>query len=168
MKNEQCRVFFRRISMTDKENCAHVNTMRIIPSLTIKGADKAIELYKKVFGAVEVYPPMMCPLTHTVAHASLKIGESEIFLGEERPEMGCNAISGQAFYVYVPDADAAIKKALAAGLKQDKPTEDMFWGDRMGTVTDSFGIKWTLATHVRDVSPDEMQEAMKKMASKAA
>jgi len=154
--------------MTNKENCSHTNVTRIIPTLAIKGADKAIEHYKKAFGAVETYPPMMCPVRHTVAHASLKIGESEIFLGEECPEMGANAIPGQAFYIYVPDADAAIKKAVQAGLKQDKPAEDMFWGDRMGTVTDPYGIKWTLATHVRDVSPQEMQEAMKKMASKAA
>lgn len=155
--------------MTSKENCTHVNEgTRLIPTLTIKGADKAIEHYKKAFGAVETYPPVMCPDTHTVAHASLTIGASEIFLAEERPERGEKAIPGQSFYIYVPDADAAIEKAVHAGLKQDKPVEDMFWGDRSGTVTDPYGIKWTLATHVRDVSPQEIEKGMKKMASKAA
>ena len=152
--------------MTDKENCAHSNASRLIPTLAIKGADKAIEHYKKAFGAVETYPPMIDPNKKTVAHASLKIGESEIFLGEECAE--AKAVPGQSFYLYVPDVDAAIQKAVQAGLKQDKPAEDMFWGDRMGTVTDPYGIKWTLATYVRDVSPKEMEEAMKKMANKAA
>lgn len=154
--------------MTDKADCAHANMHRLIPTLAIKDAKKAFELYKKAFGAVEAYPPLLCPTTHVLAHGALKIGASELFLGEARPEAGCPASAGQNFMIYVPDADAAIKTALAAGMKEEKAAEDMFWGDRMGTVTDPFGNKWSLATHVRDVSTQEMEEAMKKMGSKAA
>lgn len=153
--------------MTDSQ-CSHAgNKTRLIPQLTLKNCDKAIEHYKKAFGAVETHK-MMCPVTGVVAHAGLKIGDTEIFLGEERPEMGCHAIKGQSFYIYVPDADAAMKKAVDAGLKEEKPAADQFWGDRMGTITDPYGITWNLGTHVRDVTPKEMEEAMKKMMGKAA
>lgn len=154
--------------MTNQDsNCAHAHKHRLIPTLAIKGADKAIEQYKKAFGAVEAYR-MACPKTGAIMHACLKFGETEIFMCEENPQMGAIATQNQSFYLYVPNADEAMKQATKAGCKELKPAEDMFWGDRNGTVADSFGIKWTLATHVRDVSPQELEEAVKKMAGKAA
>ena len=143
--------------------CSSAGKHRIVPTLAIKGADKAIEHYKKAFGAVETHK-MLCPQTGVVAHCGLKIGESEIYLGEENPKMGAVAGQGLSFYIYVPNADDAMKQATKAGLKEVQPVQDMFWGDRTGSVMDPYGIKWTVATHVRDVSEKEMQDAMKKMA----
>ncbi|TAL40039.1 MAG: VOC family protein [Alphaproteobacteria bacterium] len=153
---------------SNKESaCASAGQICVIPTLTIKGADKAIEQYKKAFGAAEEHM-LRCPETGVVAHCGLKIGESMLFITEENKERGCIAATNQTFYLYVPDADEAMKKAIKAGLKETQKTENMFWGDRMGVVTDPYGIKWSLATHVRDVSPKEMETAMKKMSGKAA
>ena len=144
--------------------CSNMNRHRVIPALAIKGADKAIEHYKKAFGAVETHK-MLCPQTGVIAHAGLKIGETELFISEENPKMGCVAGQGLSFYIYVPNTDDAMKQATKAGLKEVQAAQDMFWGDRMGTVSDAYGIKWSLATHVRDVTEKEMHDAMKKMAS---
>ena len=152
---------------TEKSGCEHASKTRLIPTLMLKGADKAIETYKKAFGAVEQYK-MMCPVRHVVAHASLKIGDSELFITEENADMGMIPATNQAFYLYVPNVDDFMKTAVTAGLKQDEAPQEMFWGDRMGSLTDAYGISWNVATHVRDVSDQEMQEAMKKMGSKAA
>lgn len=147
--------------------CSTAGITCVIPTLTIKGADKAIEHYKKAFGAIEEHR-LLCPVSGNVAHCGLKIGASAIFITEENRERGCIAGTNQTFYIYVPDADESMKKAIKAGLKETQKAEDMFWGDRMGTVTDPYGIKWSLVTHVRDVSPKEMEAAMKKMSNKAA
>ena len=153
--------------MSDSTSPKVGNRQRAIPQIITKNADKAIEHYKKAFGAVEQYR-MMCPITHVLAHASIKIGETEFFLAEERPEAGCMGATNQSFFMYVPDVDATLKQSVAAGLKQEKPAEDQFWGDRMGVVKDPYGIQWMIATHVRDVSPQEMEEAMKKMGKEKA
>ncbi len=152
---------------TENSDCEHANKTRLISTLVLKGADKAIETYKKAFGAVEQYK-MMCPVRHVVAHASLKIGESELFITEENVEMGMIPATNQSFYLYVPNVDDFMKNAVKAGLKQEDAPQDMFWGDRMGSLTDAYGISWSVATHVRDVPEQEMVEAMKKMGSKAA
>lgn len=144
--------------------CSSAHSHRVVPTLTIKGADKAIEHYKKAFGAVETHK-LLCPQTGAIAHAGLKIGETELFVTEENPKMGCVAGQGLSFYIYVPNADDAMKQAVKAGLKEKQAVQDMFWGDRMGSLTDAYGISWTVATHVRDVTEKEMHEAMKKMAS---
>jgi PhnB protein len=144
------------------ENCPHGGTVRAIPVFTVKGADKALEHYKKAFGATETYPPMKGP-DGAIMHASFHIGETEFFVTEENVERGCVAGQNQSFYIYVPDADEGMQKALGAGLTEFKKTEDMFWGDRMGMVTDPYGIKWSIATHMRDVSPQEMESAAKNM-----
>ena len=143
------------------------SSVRAIPVLILKNADKAIDHYKKAFGAEETHL-MLCPKTGVVAHAGLKIGETEFFITEENAKMGCVATPGQSFYLYVPDADKAFATAKKAGLKEVQPVTDQFWGDRTGTLSDAYGLKWSVATHVRDVSPKEMEEAMKKMAQKAA
>jgi PhnB protein len=142
--------------------CAHAGkSVRAIPILILKNADKALEHYKKAFGAEETHR-MMCPKTGVVAHAGLKIGETEFFVTEERPEMGCTASPGQSFYLYVPDADKAFETAKKAGLKEVQPVADQFWGDRYGTLTDPFGYTWGIATHKEDLSPAEMGERAQK------
>lgn len=143
----------------------------VTPHLVIRGARKAIEFYKQAFGAVEV---MLMPGMdgQSVMHAEIKIGDSIVFLADEFPnspvaapeKFGGTTVS---LHVYVPNADAVFKQAVAAGAKVSMPMMDMFWGDRYGQVVDPFGHHWSIATHVEDVPPEEMgkraAEAMKKM-----
>lgn len=132
--------------------------------LSIEGADKAIELYKKAFGAT-VDDRMECPETGKVMHATLTIGDSKVMLGEVMPDcpMGSTKAS---LCLYVPDADASFKKATSAGLKSAMEPEDMFWGDRMGSVTDPFGNSWSIATHTKDMSKGEIEKAAKEWMQK--
>jgi len=143
----------------------------ITPFLTVRGADRAIDFYRKAFGA-EVLGRMNGPDGKTVMHAELKIGDSRIFLGDEIPGMDCSSPetlggSPSGFYLYVRDVDEAFRKAVAAGATVKRPLENMFWGDRTGSLQDPFGHKWDLATRVEDVPPDEMKrrgaEFFKKM-----
>jgi PhnB protein len=131
----------------------------ITPSLVLNGAAKAIDLYKKAFGAQELYR-MEVPGTGKLMHACLVIGNSKIFLSDTDPKMSATP-STSSFYLYMDDVDAAFTQAKKAGLNELVPVQDMFWGDRMGAVEDSFGIRWTLATHVREVSQEEMEAARK-------
>ena len=137
----------------------------LTPALNVDGAAKAIELYKKAFNANELYR-MECPESGKIMHACLQIGDSKIFLADVNP--ACGGPSASTFYVYLPDVDASFKQATSAGLSELFAPQDMFWGDRTGTVKDSFGNSWTLATHVRDVSPAEMEEGRKNFGKKAA
>ena len=103
-----------------------------------------------------------------VMHAELQIGDSVIMMGEEDPQNPCRSaetlgISPVSFYIYVEDVDEAFKTAVAAGAKVRMPVEEMFWGDRAGTVDDPFGYGWFLATHTRDLTMDEIQEGAKAM-----
>jgi len=140
----------------------------LTPSLVVDGAARAMELYTKAFGATELYR-MPCLDTGKIMHACVQIGSSKIFLTDLNPQMGCATASSSSFYVYLDDVDAAFRRAVQAGLQEKFPVTDMFWGDRTGCVKDPFGISWTLASHVRDVSPQEMEEGRKKfMAQKAA
>lgn len=130
--------------------------------LTVDNAARAIEFYSEAFGAKELY---RLPMGDMIGHAEVKIGDTHIMLSDEFAEMnirGPNARGGPtaAFMIYVADADAAFAKAIKAGAKQDRAVEDQFWGDRMGSVIDPFGHKWSLATHVEDISPEEMQKRM--------
>ena len=127
----------------------------ITPSLNLNGAAKAIELYSKAFGAQELYRMEFPGNTGKIMHACLMIGNSKIFLSDANPEMGCGPSSSN-FYLYMDDVDMAFKQARAAGLDEMMAPADMFWGDRTGTVRDNFGNSWTLATHVRDVTSEEM------------
>ena len=128
----------------------------ITPSLVLKDAGAAIELYTKAFGATEEYR-MNCPETGKVMHACLNIGSSKLFLADEMPGCGSSTANSQ-FYLYVPDVDASVKKAASAGLEQTMAPEDMFWGDRLGNVKDKFGNSWTIATHKKDPSEAEMNK----------
>jgi PhnB protein len=135
----------------------------ITPYLVVKGAAKAIDYYKKAFGATEIM--RMAAPDGTVGHAELKIGDSIFMMGEEMPQMGYRAPQGSTpvgLMLYVDDADRVFKQAIAAGGRVDKEVKDQFYGDRNGTLYDPFGHMWTIATHVEDVSPDEMKRRMAK------
>ena len=130
--------------------------------LTVDDAAKAIDFYIAAFGARELF---RLPMGDRLGHAEITIGDTHVMLSDEFAEMnikGPNARGGPtaAFMIYVEDADAAFAKAIKAGARQDRAVEDQFWGDRMGSVFDPFGHKWSLATHVEDVSPEEMQKRM--------
>ena len=140
----------------------------ITPTLNIDGAAEAIELYKNAFGArveMRVDNPKG---DGKVLHSCLLIGNSKIFVADLCPEMGSGSPSKSTFYLYVDDVDSAFAKAQKSGLAEKSVPQDMFYGDRTGVLTDKFGNTWCLATHVRDVSKDEMDKAMKQMSNKAA
>jgi PhnB protein len=144
----------------------------VTPYLIIKGAARAIEYYKKVFGATETVH--MPGPDGKVGHAELKIGDSHIMLADENPSMGQGHTSATtigaspiSLYVYLPDVDKVFDRAIAEGGKVLKPVQDQFYGDRSGFLQDPFGHLWGVATHVEDVSPQEMKERMKKLAPAA-
>lgn len=129
------------------------------PYLIVKGAENAIDFYKKAFGATELFrfpaPGGM------VGHAELKIGNSPIMLADEAPEMDARSpqtLGGTAMSIllYVSDVDAQFKQAVAAGAKVLKPVQDQFYGDRSGFLEDPFGHRWGLATHKEDLSIEEV------------
>jgi PhnB protein len=139
----------------------------VTPYLIVKGAAQAIEYYKKVFGATEVM--RMEQPGGKIGHAELKIGNSVIMLADENPNMGQGHASATtigtspvSIYVYLPDVDRVVERAVAAGAKTLKPVQDQFYGDRSGFIQDPFGHLWGIATHVEDVSPEEMAERAKK------
>ena len=143
----------------------------VIPYLYIKGAAKAVEFYKSVFGATQ-FVRMDGP-DGSVMHAEMRIGDSMIMLSDEHPKMG--ALSPQSvggspitLHLYVENVDAVIQKAVDAGAKLDRPVKDQFYGDRTGSLTDPFGHKWYVATHVEDVSPEELKKRAAAAMSQAA
>jgi PhnB protein len=140
------------------------------PYLIVKGAARAIDFYKDVFGATEL---MRFPdPSGRVAHAEIKIGDSVIMLAEEYPEMGARSpesLGGTpvGLMLYVTDVDALFERAIKAGAKEVKAVKDQFYGDRSGTLTDPFGHQWTISTHIEDVSIEEVQRRMKAMSAGA-
>jgi PhnB protein len=134
--------------------------------LIIRDAASAIDYYKKAFGATEV---MRFPGPDgKIGHAELKIAGGNIMLADESPEMGhrgvqSNGGSPVSLLFYVPDVDKRFEQAIAAGGKVKNPVKDQFYGDRSGTLTDPFGLMWTIATHKEDVSVSDMQKRMEKM-----
>jgi len=133
----------------------------ITPYLIVNDGAGAIEFYKKAFGATEIM--RMPGPDGKVAHAELKIGDSQIMLADVCPEMAANspqALGGSpvSFLLYVEDVDAAAEQALAAGAKTLKPVEDRFYGDRSGTFADPFGHQWHISTHKEDVLPEEISK----------
>jgi PhnB protein len=129
------------------------------PYLIVDGAAKALEFYKRAFDATE---RMRMPGPGgKIGHAEVSIGDSVIMLADEHPEIGArgpHAYGGTpvSLHLYVPDVDATVKKAVAAGAKLVNPVADKFYGDRMGTIEDPFGHRWHVSTHLEDVPPDEM------------
>ena len=142
----------------------------VTPYLVVKGAAAAIDYYKKVFGATE--RGRMEGPGGTIAHAELTIGDSTIMLADEAPGMGHRgpkAIGGTpvSLVLYVEDVDTVFKRATDAGGKTVRPVENQFYGDRMGTLEDPFGHLWSIATHVEDVSVEEMKRRQQEMGKKA-
>jgi PhnB protein len=139
----------------------------LTPYLIVRGGAAAIDFYKKAFGAVELFRMPMPD--GKLGHAEIKIGNSVIMLADEAPERGATAPdpkTGYAvgFMVYVEKVDAVFDQAVKAGAKVIMPVKNQFYGDRSGTVADPFGHKWTIGTHVEDVSPEEMTKRMADMA----
>lgn len=144
----------------------------VTPYLVVDDAAGAIEFYKTAFGAKEV---LRMPMGDRIGHAEILIGDSHVMLADEFPEhdiKGPKARGGatSSLMIYLPDVDTAFKRALDAGAKTDPRMElkDQFYGDRSGTVIDPFGHKWTLATHVKDVSEEDMRKSMDAMAKEFA
>lgn len=143
----------------------------VTPMLSVRDAAGAIDFYKRALNAQERF--RMPGPDGKVAHAELQIGDSVIMLGEEDPSRGCASpasLKGTpvTFYLYLPDVDAAFKRATGAGATVRMAVSNMFWGDRYGEVEDPFGYRWGLATHVEDLTPEEIarrgRAAMAEMA----
>ncbi len=142
----------------------------VTPHLVCAGAADAIEFYKKAFNAVEMV--RLPGPGGKIMHALLRIGDSSVMLVDEFPDWGSfgpKTLKGSpvTIHLQVDDVDATVNQAVAAGAKVIMPVADMFWGDRYGQIDDPFGHHWSVATHVRDVSPEEMQQAMQKMGESA-
>jgi PhnB protein len=138
----------------------------VTPHLICAGAAKAIEFYKAAFGATE--QARLPGPDGRLMHASVKIGDSQVMLVDEMPEWGAlgpKSLKGSpvTIHLYVDDVDAVVARAVSAGAKVTMPVADQFWGDRYGKLEDPFGHHWSVATHVRDVSMEEAQKAMRQM-----
>ena len=148
----------------------------LTPHLIVRDADQAIEFYKKAFGAELMGDVARMP-NGKVMHAQIRIGDSYLMLNDEMPEYGAlspasGGSSSVTIHIYTSDVDSAFKRATDAGAQVKMPLADQFWGDRYGVVSDPSGHKWSLATHVKDISQDEMRkgmtEAMAKMPARQA
>jgi PhnB protein len=131
-------------------------------------ATAAIEFYKKAFNAVET--GRMPGPEGKLIHALIRIGDSPVMLVDEFPDwgsLGPKALKGSpvTIHLYVEDVDAVVNRAVAAGAKVTMPLEDTLWGDRYGKLEDPFGHQWSVATHIRDVNPEEMRRAAEKACS---
>jgi PhnB protein len=135
----------------------------VTPFLTVRDAANAISFYEKAFGAKS--RGVMKGPDGKVMHAELQIGDSIIMLSDEFPDYGAlspQSLNGSAagLHIYVENADAAFDRAVKAGAQVEMPVSDQFWGDRYGRLRDPYGHKWSIATHVKDLSMDEMKHAM--------
>ena len=147
--------------MTSKVNHIPEGFYTVTPYLIIKDAAKAIEFYKQAFGATEVL--RIASPDGKIGHAEIKIGDSHIMLGDEMAEMGYlspQSLGGTpvTMMIYVEDVDTVAGQAVAAGAQVLKPVENQFYGDRAGSFTDPFGHQWHIATHIEDVSPEEVRK----------
>jgi PhnB protein len=141
----------------------------VTPYLIVRGAAKAIDFYKRAFGAVELF--RFDGPDGTLGHAEIKIGNSPIMLADgmsDYPDPLTLGGTGVSFMLYVPDVDAAFARAIAAGATVKRPVADQFYGDRTGTLADPFGHVWSIGTHVEDVSPEEMDRRHKELMKSGA
>jgi PhnB protein len=148
--------------MTTKVKAIPEGFHAVTPHLTLKDSKKAIEFYKKALGA-KVLVMFPTPDGKKAMHVALQIGNSILMMGDENPGQDCASAesldpSPVSFYVYVLNADAVFKQAVAAGATATMPMDDAFWGDRCGTLKDPFGYSWTIATHTRDLTQKEIQD----------
>jgi PhnB protein len=137
----------------------------VTPYLIVDNAAAAIAFYREAFGATEV---LRLPMGGRIGHAEVKIGDSHVMLSDEWPEMemvgpASRGGTSVSLALYVTDVDLAFARALAAGAREERPVEDQFYGDRTGTLIDPFGHRWSLATHIEDVAPEEMQRRLEAM-----
>jgi uncharacterized glyoxalase superfamily protein PhnB len=133
----------------------------VTPHLTIRGAAQAMDFFKKAFGAQETM--RMDGPDGRLMHGEMRIGDSVIMLADEFPEQGSKA-TNSSLMIYCDNADAMVKRAAEAGATVKMPPTDMFWGDRYAKLSDPFGNEWSVATHIKDISPAEMKKAMENMA----
>ena len=142
----------------------------LTPHLTVRNAKEALDFYKRAFGA-EIGQVAYTP-DGKVMHAGLKIGDSMLMLNDEMPEYGVlsplssGGNSPVTIHIYTENVDEAFNRAVSAGAQVKMPVMDQFWGDRYGVVSDPYGHKWSVAAHVRDVSPQEMERGMKEAVAK--
>ena len=137
----------------------------ITPYLVVRGCAQAIAFYEKAFGAVERFR-MTMPDSDVIIHAEIKLNGGIVMMSEEMPQMGSQSpetLGGTpvSLHLYVADVDASFTRAMEAGCEAVMPPQDMFWGDRYGRLKDPYGHSWSIATHVRDVSPEEMKAGLK-------
>lgn len=138
---------------------------QVIPYLSVDGAEAAIDFYIKVFGATEKV--RMPGPDGQIGHAELQIGDSLVMLADSNPDMGGKTpaeLGGTpvTMMVYIEDVDAVFDRAIDAGATAERKVEDQFYGDRAGQFVDPFGHKWFIATHVEDISPEEMEKRAAK------
>ncbi|MCA1583515.1 MAG: VOC family protein [Acidobacteria bacterium] len=138
----------------------------VTPYLIVSDGARAIDFYKRAFGATELF--RMDAPGGKIGHAEIKIGDSPVMLADEFPEMGArgpHTIGGSPvqLLVYVDDVDRVFPQAIAAGATETRPVKDQFYGDRSGNLIDPFGHAWTLATHTEDIAPEEMDRRAKAM-----
>ena len=136
----------------------------ITPYLAVRNAGEALDWYTRALGASEI---MRFEHGGKVGHAEIRIGDSVVMLSDEWPEGGHlspTALGGTpvSLHIYVDDVDKAFGQAIDSGAKQERAVQDQFYGDRSGTLLDPFGHRWNLATHVEDVSEDELQRRMEQ------
>ena len=142
----------------------------LTPHLVVRNAKDALEFYKKAFNA-EIGNVAYMP-NGKVMHASLRIGDSQLMLNDEMPEYGvlsplsAGGNSAVTIHIYTENVDEAFNRAVSAGAQVKMPLMDQFWGDRYGVVTDPYGHKWSVASHIRDMSPEEMESGMKDAMAK--
>ena len=137
----------------------------VTPHLVCAGAADAIDFYEKAFGATEV--ARVPGPDGKLVHGAVRIEGSVVMLVDENPQWGAlgpKTLKGSpvTIHVYVSDVDAFVARAVKAGAKVTMPVDDMFWGDRYGIIEDPFGHHWSVATHLRDVKPEDLAEAMRK------
>jgi PhnB protein len=140
----------------------------LTPYIIVDGAEQALAWYAKAFGAREVM--RLAGAGGKIGHAEIEIGDSRIMLADESPAMGARAPaafggSPVSLHLYVPDVDATMNQAAAAGATVKSPPEDKFYGDRLGSLLDPFGHAWHISTHIEDVTIEEIQHRMAEMFS---
>jgi PhnB protein len=135
--------------------------------LIVKGASEAIDFYQRAFGAEEI---MRLDMGGMIGHAEIQIGDSRVMMADEHPAMGALApasagAAGVGICLYVEKVDEVVAQAVEAGAQIERPLQDQFYGDRSATLADPFGHRWTVATHIEDVPPEEINRRMAEMAS---
>lgn len=156
--------------MSDKVQAIPTGFHTLTPHLTVRNATEALEFYKKALGAEVLHVAKMPD--GKIMHAALRIGDSMLMLNDEMPEHGALSPlahngTGVMIHIYTEDADGAFNRAVSAGAQVRMPLMDQFWGDRYGIVIDPYGHQWSIATHVKDISPEEMRKIQDAMAAQA-